>query len=292
MVGGGQYNHAEGNFSFAAGLRAKALHHGTFIWADSTNANFQSTHNNQFLIRASGGVGIGTVSPGAMLDVADDDRALRLRAGNGQAEFTDNQIMLSYNGTVNYTHAIKSRHSGSNSARNAIDFYVWDVATDGVTEVGTKHVMTIDGEGDEEVGIGTDDPQHTLDVRGEIGNNGTVYHSDRRWKSGITPLSNALERVQQLRGVSYEWKRDEFPEMNFSQGRHIGLIAQEVEDVLPELVVTDSDGYKSVAYANLVAVLIEAVKEQQNQIANQQDQITKLIAELEKLKSTLSMSQR
>jgi hypothetical protein len=219
-----------------------------------------------------------------MLDVADDDRALRLRAGNGQAEFTDNQILLSYGGTVNYSHAIKSRHSGSGSARNAIDFYVWDQAVDAVTEVGTKHVMTIDGDGDGEVGIGTDEPKHTLDVRGEIGNNGTVYHSDRRWKTGIRMLSNALEYVQQLRGVSYMWRQDEFPEMNFSQGRHIGLIAQEVEEILPELVVTDSDGYKSVAYANLVAVLIEAVKEQQNQIVSQQEQITQLIAELEKLK--------
>lgn len=292
-IPGGRANVADGDFSFAAGFRAKALHEGTFVWADrSVPLDFQSTGANKFLIRASGGVGIGTVSPGAMLDVADDDRALRLRAGNGQAEFTDNQILLSYNGTVNYTHAIKTRHSGSNNARNAIDFFVWDMATDAVTEVGSKHVMTIDGEGVGEVGIGTDDPQHTLDVRGEIGNNGIVYHSDRRWKTSIIPLYNALEKVQQLRGVSYEWRRDEFPEMNFSEGRHVGLIAQEVDSVLPELVVTDSNGYESVAYANLVAVLIEAVKEQQSQIVNQQEQIQRLTAEVEKLKSASAMSMK
>jgi hypothetical protein len=222
-------------------------------------------------------VGIGTVSPGAMLDVADDDRALRLRAGNGQAEFTDNQIMLSYGGTVNYSHVIKSRHSGSSTARNAIDFFVWDQATDAVTEVGSKHVMTIDGDGDGEVGIGTDDPQHTLDVNGDIGSNGSVYHSsDQRWKKRVHPLSGSLEKVQRLQGVTFEWKRDEFPDRNFSDGEHIGLIAQEVEDVLPELVMIDSEGYKSVAYANLVAVLIEAVKEQQEQIEELKFELTQL----------------
>lgn len=265
-VPGGRANIAGGDFSLAAGLHARALHHGTFVWADSTDAIFQSTHNNQFLIRASGGVGIGTVSPGAMLDVADDDRALRLRAGNGQAEYTDNQILLSYGGTVNYSHAIKSRHSGGTSARNAIDFYVWDQAVDAVTDVGTKHVMTIDGDNNGEVGIGTTEPKHMLDVRGDIGNNGVVYHSDRRWKTRISQLSGSLEKIEQLRGVSFEWKREEFPEMNFSEGTQIGLIAQDVEEVLPELVDTDEDGYKSVAYSNLVAVLIEAVKEQQKQI--------------------------
>ena len=68
-VTGGLYNTAGGDYSFAAGRRAKANHPGTFVWADSTNADFASTGENQFLIRASGGVGIGTTSPGAQLDV-------------------------------------------------------------------------------------------------------------------------------------------------------------------------------------------------------------------------------
>ena len=80
--------------------------------------------------------------------------------------------------------------------------------------------------------------------------------------------------------------------MNFSEGTHIGLIAQEVEEVLPELVDTDTDGFKSVAYANVVAVLIEAVKEQQKQIANQQEQITRLASELEEIGRHQSLSSK
>ncbi len=62
-VPGGSFNTALGAYSFAAGRRAKANHAGAFVWADSTDADFASTANDQFLIRASGGVGINTSSP-------------------------------------------------------------------------------------------------------------------------------------------------------------------------------------------------------------------------------------
>lgn len=92
---------------------------------------------------------------------------------------------------------------------------------------------------------------------------GTVYHyltpvhsSDRRLKKEIQPLEKALEKVTQLQGVSYKWKDE-----SKSQETQIGVIAQEVEKVFPEVVLTDDEGMKSVAYQNLVAPLIEAVKE-------------------------------
>jgi hypothetical protein len=66
-VPGGSYNKAGGSYSFAAGRRAKANHYGTFVWADSTDADFTSTGPDQFLIRAAGNVGIGTTSPSGIL---------------------------------------------------------------------------------------------------------------------------------------------------------------------------------------------------------------------------------
>ena len=69
-VPGGSDNTAQGFYSFATGRRAKANHTGAFVWADSTDADFASTGDNQFLIRASGGVGIGTDTPASMLTVA------------------------------------------------------------------------------------------------------------------------------------------------------------------------------------------------------------------------------
>ena len=127
-----------------------------------------------------------------------------------------------------------------------------------------------------DVGIGTTSPNYTLDVRGTIGNNTTLYHSDRRWKKDIAPLNDALKSITCLRGVSYKWKQDEFPEMNFPSGRQIGLIAQEVESVVPEVVNTANDGYKSIDYARLIAVMTEAIKTQQEQIENLKSRIEDL----------------
>ncbi|OQA95690.1 MAG: chromosome segregation protein [Bacteroidetes bacterium ADurb.Bin217] len=119
-----------------------------------------------------------------------------------------------------------------------------------------------------------------------------IYHSsDARWKQNILPINNALSKVQQLRGVSYEWKTEEFPEKHFSKGTQIGLIAQEVEAVLPELVNTDAEGYKAVEYANVVAVLIEAIKEQQTIIDAQKREIEQLQASNTAMQQEMSQLQ-
>ena len=78
--------------------------------------------------------------------------------------------------------------------------------------------------------------------------------SDERLKSDIKTIDNALDKVMNMRGVSYTKQAE----------KGVGVIAQEIEKVLPE-VVTDGE-YKSVAYGNIVGVLIEAIKEQQKQI--------------------------
>jgi hypothetical protein len=91
-------------------------------------------------------------------------------------------------------------------------------------------------------------------VAGTVTANGVLLTSDLRLKTDIQPLDNTLDKVVRLRGVSYLMKADEAKE------RKIGVIAQELEQEYPELVNTDDKGMKSVAYANLTAVLIEAVK--------------------------------
>jgi hypothetical protein len=89
--------------------------------------------------------------------------------------------------------------------------------------------------------------------------------SDERLKDDVKPLENSLDKVLALQGVSYKWNLGE------RKGQSdIGLIAQQVEKVIPEVVREktniDGDTYKSVNYEHLVGVLIEAIKEQQKQI--------------------------
>ena len=97
---------------------------------------------------------------------------------------------------------------------------------------------------------------YALDVSGTIHASGDVLSlSDARMKTNIIQLGSALSTIHQLRGVSYL--------LADTSSSKIGLIAQEVEKVLPEVVITDTSAhhYKSVAYGNIVAVLIEGIKE-------------------------------
>ncbi len=101
-----------------------------------------------------------------------------------------------------------------------------------------------------------------------------IYHaSDERWKKDIKLLDSALTKVLMMNGVQYNWRRDEFPDKNFPAGLQIGLIAQQIEMIAPQLVTTDNEGFKAVEYANMVAFLIEAIKEQQKIIDAQQKEI-------------------
>jgi len=129
------------------------------------------------------------------------------------------------------------------------------------------------------VGIGTRDPQYELDVNGSI--RGTlVSPSDGRWKRDIRPITHALDTVTQLEGVSYEWRNDEFPQKNFPHDRQIGVIAQQVETVAPELVSTDREGNKGVNYPLTVPLLIEAIKELKTQNAELREEQLRLQGQL------------
>lgn len=116
-----------------------------------------------------------------------------------------------------------------------------------------------------------------LDVNGIARcTNGVWVSSDFRYKENITPINNAISKILKLNCVTYNLKSNfslsaqgkELPTFNLNtmKGKQIGLIAQEVEAVVPEAVITDSFGYKAVNYAQLVALLTEGIKEQQSQI--------------------------
>jgi hypothetical protein len=140
------------------------------------------------------------------------------------------------------------------------------------------------------VGIGKPDPEQKLHVAGNVevdGNlhadgvvaadGGIVQPSDTRLKTNILPLTQVLEKLDQIRGVSFEWNGLHQSAHRDTSGRHIGVIAQDVEAVFPELVTSwEPEGYKAVDYGKLSAVLLEAVKELKREQERLQERVEAL----------------
>ena len=98
------------------------------------------------------------------------------------------------------------------------------------------------------------------------------YSSDKRLKDNITPISNPIKKILQIGGYTFNWneKQDTY------KGQDVGVIAQEVEKVLPEVVENRENGYKAVKYEKMVPLLIEAIKDQQKQIDELKELVNKL----------------
>lgn len=148
-------------------------------------------------------------------------------------------------------------------------------------------------------------PQHKLDVNGDIATYGTVrIYSDENLKINITRLQakNCLELITQINAYSYNLKYDHLPN-NYQENTEItevkqktieaenadtttynnqpenlrnGFMAQEVEKILPALVKTDGEGYKSIDYIGLIPIMLEAIKEQQKEIEKLKSEIKNL----------------
>lgn len=123
------------------------------------------------------------------------------------------------------------------------------------------------------VGINVDETNDTLsyalEVSGSIRASAAVLsNSDERLKENIYPIDNALSRVGQLEGIYFDWKK--------GGDRQVGVIAQQVEKVLPEVVSQDKDSYLSVDYSKIVPLLIEAINEQKSLIADLEDRLSNL----------------
>ena len=255
-----------------------------------TTPNGSATSAERMRIDSNGNVGIGTANPTSKLVIKGSTsdntaNALNVTDSSDVSKFyvrNDGVIVMPgivYGGgmanasTANNSNLVLAS-TGSTISRNIADANPSLIVQQ--TNAGSSGdilqlknnattVMTIQQGGD--VGIGTTSPSYKLDVQGgDINASGSVraagiaLTSDIRYKKDILPLENVLEKILKIRGVSYNWKTDEFPEKQFSDRHQIGVIAQEVERQFPEVVDTNKDGFKSVNYPALVAPLIEAVK--------------------------------
>ncbi|MEO1186041.1 MAG: tail fiber domain-containing protein, partial [Cyanobacteria bacterium J06636_27] len=119
---------------------------------------------------------------------------------------------------------------------------------------------------------------------------GVFSSSDRRLKENIELLRNTLSKLDKLGGYNYNYKADT------DKRKQIGVIAQELEKVFPELIGYDDNGYKMVNYQGLIPVLIEAIKEQQleitllnKKVADQESKLSELASDNEEMKSDLDL---
>jgi hypothetical protein len=169
---GGFANTAAGNSSFAAGTHARANHDGTFVWADSLTVDFASTAANQFLIRATGGVGIGTSNPATALHVTDTG---------------DTEISIQNLTPGGHRYTLQSSSTNA-SATVAASFQIID-RTANISRL----LIATNGN----VGIGKNNPATTLDVNGTVTATAFNPPSDRNLKENFTPVNprQVLDRV-------------------------------------------------------------------------------------------------
>lgn len=126
-------------------------------------------------------------------------------------------------------------------------------------------------------------------VNGDAGIQGMLYvSSDKRYKKNIKPIKNAIETVTQLQGVSYEYDKKGNPDRNFTEGETYGFIAQELDEIIPNVTRQDANGYYLVNYDAIIPILTEAITEQQIIIDEKSDKIDALEKRLTKIENMLN----
>jgi len=252
---------------------------------------------NSAVYETNGSVGIGTTAPldslhvrftntlGVLTGYAVQNLGATATSYSGMLFYDQNGALGQFQGFNNGTHEYRINNVASGGTINFM------IASTSRFFVGSTGL----------IGIGTSSPADRFQVVGDVrvgtaGANGCVRNfagtglvgvcaSDARFKRDITPFGPALEAVARLRPVHYYWRAEEFPERQFGDARTYGLVAQDVEHVLPELVVTGDDGYKAVDYSKLPLLTIQAIKE----LKAENDEMRVRVAALERLVHELSV---
>ncbi|MDX1923257.1 MAG: tail fiber domain-containing protein [Alphaproteobacteria bacterium] len=226
---------------------------GMYFTAGSTVTNqpiiFRQATNERMRINSSGAVGIGTNAPvaSALLDITSTAKGFlppRMTTAQRDAIASPVAGLEIYNTTTN--------------APNYYNGTAWSAVGGGGSSQWTTGAGNVIYYNTANVGIGTATPAAALDVVGDIQYTGVITDiSDKRLKTNINPLADgSLEKILKLRPVSFNMKSD-------LTALEFGFIAQEVEDVFPDLVKTakDKDQTKSVNYIGLIAPLVKSVQE-------------------------------
>jgi len=250
---------------------------GTAVFHGTTyNSHFNFSTNENTYLRAGKDNGVVVINdiPGGKVGIGTNVVGFPLSFG----EILGDKISLWSNSGNSYGFGVQG---------SKLQIHTDVIAADVVFGYGSSaaftETMRIRGNGN--VGIGTTTPDQKLTVAGDICATGWIATcSDIRYKTNLAPLSNSLDNVLQMHGVYYFLNKDLFPEKNFSDKRQIGFSAQELEELVPEIVQTDSYGYKSVDYSRMTPILVEAIKEQQLLINKQQQQLDQQQTQIDEMK--------
>jgi len=241
----------------------------TFMNQFSTGTMAWGTNNtSRMFLSSDGKLGIGINSPGSTLTVGAADGSIPGEITlNPTASTVEGGQLIFKKSLAGSTRDWVIDQYGNTSADARLRILAGQSGTNGLNILENGFV-----------GLGNVAPTVRLQVTGDIIANSIAGSSDARFKTNITPISNPLQKVLALRGVHFNWNTEAFPQKMFSDKRTLGFVAQEVEKVLPEIVQTENttEGYKSVQYDKVVALLVEAMKEQQKQINQLQKQVKKL----------------
>jgi hypothetical protein len=286
MVPGGGSNRAFGAFSFAAGNHADAQHDGSFVWADSSSSSFFSTTgDHQFLVRAVGGVGIGTNAPANQLSV---DGAVNITGKLGIAtEAPEANLHIDgANGSglgirlESYNHDLLNMYYSGETGFVIDSYRVND---------GRRLPLLLQPAGGK-VGIGTSTPGFLLEVNGDAGKPGGgswSVASDRRLKDVEKTFDRSLEAIENLKPVVYHYKKDNAAGLP-SDVSYVGLIAQDVETSIPEAVSSDDSGYLHLNNDPIIWTMLNAINDLREENERQRQQIEELRAKMENLSMTRS----
>jgi Chaperone of endosialidase len=206
-------------------------------------------------------VGIGTTNPQSALHVVT---GVSTNVDGGLARFLAPNLGI---GSVTSVALGRTFSSGNNFQSVLFGYnYYGSSASSGsylaISHAGQGNTLVIADT--DRVGVGTASPQAKLHVVGDgifTGDITAFYTSDQRLKDNITPIPNALDKVTAISGNTFDWN-----EKSGKEGTEVGVIAQEILEVLPEAVTTRDNGYLAVRYEKLVPLLIEAIKELKEEI--------------------------
>jgi len=200
--------------------------------------------------------------------------------GNNSQAYGD--LSTAMGGYQAFAYGYASTAMGYNTRANSYMSFVYGMHNDDAGDpdnwVATDLIFSI--------GDGTwSTPSNLLEVlkNGDMWIQGSLtQNSDKNLKSNIKPLDNVLQDIQRINGVTFRWKNTE----QMGESTEIGVIAQDVEKVYPELV-GENEGYKTTNYIGLIPVLIEALKDQQKIIEQQNTNIKELQNRIEKLENKI-----